>query len=186
MTIIKRCAIGILSLSFLLVPAFVLTANEGGHGSGIDQIIAEIEQTQGVDTISEINPDRVSPKLLEELGDAVMGIMISDEQQHEWMDQMMGGEGSEQLASMHRLMGYRYLQSNGDLSSGLWGPGMSGYGMMGPGMMGSWGVSSGWYGPGSPDVMAGLMTPWLCAICLVLLIAVIVLIIALVKAKRHV
>jgi len=47
MTIIKRCAIAILSLSFLLVPAFVLTANEGGHGSGIGQIIAEIEQTQG-------------------------------------------------------------------------------------------------------------------------------------------
>jgi hypothetical protein len=47
------------------------------------------------------------------------------------MDGMMGGEGSQSLASAHRWMGYRYLTdgSEYDYRGGRMG-------MMGPGMMG--------------------------------------------------
>ncbi len=49
-------------------------------------IINEIRQNQGVGSITLIDPDLISPALLEKLGDVVMGFMIADEQQHEYMD----------------------------------------------------------------------------------------------------
>lgn len=181
---IKRCMFCIFGLYLFLFPLFRLTADTEVHGRSIDQIIAEIEEKQNVDTISRINPDRVSVEHLEELGDAVMDIMLQDRQQHEWMDQMMGGDGSEQLASMHRFIGYRYLQNDGDLTSGLWGPGMPGYGMMGPGMMGSRQWNNGWYGLRGPDRISEWFIPWIVIFFLIVLIAVSVLVIVLSKSKK--
>lgn len=152
----KKIMVLILSVMFLFIGT-TLWAQEDGHGREVGVIINEIKQNQGVGTISLIDPDQISPALLEELGDAVMGLMITDEQQHEWMDQMMGGEGSDQLASTHRWIAYNYLQNDGNLST--WAPGRGGYGFMGPGMMGGW--NSNWsdgpypsynrwnYGPGN-------------------------------------
>src|SRR6056297_749630 len=54
-----------------------------------------------------------------------------NERVHSWMDRMMGGEGSESLASAHRWMGYRYLTDSSE-----YGYGRGRIGMMGPGMMG--------------------------------------------------
>jgi len=125
----------ILSVMFLIMGT-MLWAQEDGHDREAIVIINEIKQEQGVRTISQIDPDQLSPAVLEELGDAVMGLMIVDEEQHEWMDEMMGGAGSEQLAATHRWIAYNYLQNDGNL--GTWGPGMRRYGGMGPGMIGSW------------------------------------------------
>ncbi|KKK96461.1 hypothetical protein LCGC14_2662540 [marine sediment metagenome] len=71
-----------------------------------------------------------------------MSDMIPNPKQHEWMDEMMGGEGSENLSAMHRLMGYRYLSDDGGfigsmMMGGMFGSGSSGLrSMMGCGTMG--------------------------------------------------
>ena len=72
-----------------------------------------------------------------------MGSHVGDAERHEWMDEMMGGEGSESLETAHRWMAYRYL-------SGGYGPttrfGMGG--VMGGMMMNGWGLM------GDPDMMS--------------------------------
>jgi putative membrane protein len=136
-------------------------AQEKGKEPTIDDTLAQIRAEQHVATNDKINPDKVSDKLLEQLGDAVMAERFPDKRQHQWMDNMMGGEGSASLDYMHRIMGYRFLQGYGGFGSygfrrgGMMGgpyggPGLGdndppygyGYGMMGPGwgygMMGGW------------------------------------------------
>ncbi|AEV28569.1 putative membrane protein [Sphaerochaeta pleomorpha str. Grapes] len=103
-------------------------------------IVQKIMDNQGVSTIKQIDPDKVSDAQLERLGDAVMGILIPDEQQHAWMDQMMGGEGSLQLAAKHKWIAYSYLKNDGNLTSAGWGSEMLGSGMM----MSGW--NNAWYG----------------------------------------
>ncbi|MCF7929507.1 MAG: hypothetical protein K9L68_12035 [Spirochaetales bacterium] len=102
----------ILIITFILLLGSgwsALLAQVEEHGRSADVIINEIKREQSVGTIVEINPDRVDTELLEELGDAVMGLMITDETRHEWVDEMLGGESPEQLDSTHRWMGYQYL-----------------------------------------------------------------------------
>lgn len=160
----------------LLFGGTALCAQEEEHGRSADEIINEIMRKQNVDTIAEITPDRVDAETLEELGDAVMGLMIADEAQHEWMDEMMGGEGSQPLASTHRWMGYQYLQNNGNL--GDFGPGMMrGWRSRGrgPGMMG------GWYGPAG---QRGSFVPWIWILGFLLVAVVIALIISLTRRRE--
>ena len=113
-------------LSILLIAGtMLLNAQAEEHGRMSDTIINEIKRNQKVDSIGQINPDKVSTELLEELGDAIMVLMIADEEQHAVMDRMMGGEGSEQLSSTHRWLGFNYLQNEGNdglPQLGLWLP----------------------------------------------------------------
>ena len=146
--------IGVLLL-FLFIGGMALS--DGGHGRNIDEILAEIRQEQGIESDDPIDPDGVSDEYLEELGEAVMGLMHPNEREHEYMDEMMGGEGSESLEYMHRMMGYRYL-SSGFRNPGL--PMMRG-GWMGRGMMGGmpmmgWGMHHGW-GRGNYGAFPGTM-----------------------------
>lgn len=120
------------------VPVFADTGLEGEHGKPLEDVLQEIRDKQGLVPDEAIDPRKVSDEELEELGEAVMGIMHPDPRQHELMDQMMGGEGSRSLKSAHISMGYNYLAGNtGDPLSGMMGRGMMG-GMMGQGMMGGY------------------------------------------------
>ena len=177
----------------------LLLAQAEEHGRRTDAILAEIMANQQVESISRIDPDRVATELLEELGDAVMGLMIADEEQHAVMDRMMGGEESEQLTSTHRWLGYRYLQNGGNLSGMGWGPGMMGYGMMrgwaddqngyrwnqggwGPGMMGA----RGWNNRGWGYDHFGMMNwrnPWVWIPGILLLVLIVVGIVAITRRK---
>jgi len=108
-------------------------AGEEEHGKPLEVVLQEIRESQGIGEKEKIDPDKVSDEQLEELGDAVMSVMHPDPREHEWMDNMMGGEGSSTLSAMHKIMGYNYLMGS---FGGMMGPGMMGRGMMGQGMMG--------------------------------------------------
>ena len=116
------------------------------ESEGIKKVLSEIRKEQGLKEDQAVNPDKVSPKLLGELGDAVMDVMLPDKTTHEQMDNMMGGEGSASLDAMHQRMGYNYLAGY-PLGMMGWGYGAGGqrggyYGGMGS-MMGGFG---GFYG----------------------------------------
>lgn len=147
----------------LLLSAGVATLAAQSNNRDLDTIVDEILENQGVDSIENVNPDRVAPDLLEELGEAVMA-------------ERNLTRGSADLEEANRWMGYRYLRSGGNLSWMGWGPGMMGPGMVGPGMMGpgmmgfgrggtwnngSWaGPDRGPWGPSSRMWTPGMMNGW--------------------------
>ena len=96
----------------IIVLYLLLIYSEEMNIRSIDNILSDIHKEQGVKDIDKINPDKVNPQLLEELGDAVMEKMIGNHDRHEQMDQMMGGEGSTNLTAMHQRIGYNYLKGN--------------------------------------------------------------------------
>lgn len=134
-----RIYMSILIILFLVAGSLWADTGNARHSESVEAVTAEIRAELGLKAGERIDPDKVPPQLLEELGDAVMGTRHPEPEQHEWMDKMMGGEGSESLAAAHRWMGSRYL-------SGGYGPGS---GMMGGGMMSRWGMM------GNPDIPFG-------------------------------
>lgn len=122
------------AILLLVVPVFADTGHEGEHGKSLELVLQEIRARLGVKPDAEIDPRNVSDEELEELGEAVMSIMHPGPRQHELMDRMMGGEGSERLARAHRRMGYNYLTSDGYEGCFMSGR-RGGRGMMGRGMM---------------------------------------------------
>ena len=114
-------------------------ADADAHGRSIADVEEEIRQSIGIGPNETIDPDAVPDELLVELGDAVMAEHVGSDRQHEWMDEMMGGEGSASLDAAHRWMAYNYLA--GGYAGGR------GFGMMRGSMMGGdWGLM------GNPDV----------------------------------
>lgn len=111
----------------------------------VQVVLTKIRAEQDLKDTEAINPEKVSPKLLGELGDAVMDVMIGNKQAHERMDSMMGGDGSVMLENMHEQMGYRYLQG---LPIGMmgWGYGPGSKKSAYYGEMGGCGPMMGYYG----------------------------------------
>jgi hypothetical protein len=127
------------ALLLSVVPVFADTGLEGEHGRPLEDVLQEIREKQGLEPDAVIDPRKVDDVDLEELGESVMSIMHPEPRQHELMDQMMGGEGSESLKRAHIRMGYNYLASLDDGKYGWFGRRgrgrMMGRGMMGRGMM---------------------------------------------------
>lgn len=92
----------------------------------LNSTLSQLEQSQGVTSVSQLTCSKVTSDQFEALGDAVMETLHPGSA-HTYMEQMMGGEGSATLKVMHIAMGQQYL-----------GCGSSYYGMIpfGTGMMG--------------------------------------------------
>lgn len=135
------------TVAFLLVFLFALSplmADTDHDDLSVDKVIEEIMQSQGVSNEKDIDINKVSSELLEKLGDAVME-ETHPGAAHEFMDNMMGGEGSETLKQAHINMGYNYLLSITEGRDRGWGM-MGSYNMMGAGMMGGYGMMGSWGG----------------------------------------
>ena len=78
---------------------------------------------------SGVSCSNLSGAQLEEIGDYYMEQMHPGEA-HEYMDRMMGGEGSENLRQVHINIARR-IYCNEDVSVGIMGGNMMGGGMMG-------------------------------------------------------
>jgi Short C-terminal domain len=94
---------------FCFIFSLALVIPEAISNKSLDNILSEIRKEQGIKQNEKINPDKVSEKKLEELGDQLMEIMIGNHEEHERMDAMMGGDGSKSLNAMHASIAYRYL-----------------------------------------------------------------------------
>lgn len=143
----------IAALTLVLLPFGSFAAS--GHGSDLDSTVGRIMTEQGVTQRSDIDCAKVSNDDFASLGDAFMGLMHPDEQEHELMDNMMGGEGSKQLESAHILMGKRYL----DCVSGSTESAFGTYGMM-SGMMGAGPWMMNGYGGSQDYGMMGYGAGW--------------------------
>jgi len=75
---------------FILIPVSSFTDTEKRYmseqGKSVVDVLKEIRTAQGVSSNERIDPNKVSPTLLKELGDAVMDVMVPDPREHEWMD----------------------------------------------------------------------------------------------------
>lgn len=116
--------------SILSVSVTAHAGENDEHHLTIGDVLEEIRTDQNVKSNMDINPDKVSDALLEELGEAVMNVQHPDNEEHEFMDNMMGGEDSKSLEAMHKWMGYNYLRNGYRIDNYY-----RGYGMMGPMMM---------------------------------------------------
>jgi uncharacterized membrane protein len=100
----------------------------------LDDALKDIQQSQGIKPGESVDCSKVTDKQFEEVGDGFMSVVHPNRQQHDFMDRMMGGDGSQSLAYMHRMMGARYLGCyNNDDYDGYGMGNMMGYGMMGNG-----------------------------------------------------
>ncbi|MDA1169154.1 MAG: SHOCT domain-containing protein [bacterium] len=138
----------LLALILVAMPMISFAQSDNGHNRSISDVISEITASQNISSSSDTSCDDVTDDQFEELGDAVMQAMIGDDEAHKVMDNMMGGEGSESLRSMHIAMGQRYL----GCAQGTFGT----IGMMG-GMMSM--IGSNWKG-GDGFMMSNIYSPW--------------------------
>jgi len=124
----------VLSLAAMLFFNFALAAE---NELSLTDVLQKITSQQKVSRIQDINCNDISDDDFEILGNAYME-QIHPGQQHELMDQMMGGEGSVALRNTHILMGQRYLVMMGIYSGGAT---RSNDGYYGSAMMGTYGFA---------------------------------------------
>ena len=152
--------LSILISSILISPLSALAA--GDHDVSVEDVVGKIRQAQGVVQNSDIECGEISDEQFEELGEAAMSLMHPDTQEHEMMDAMMGGEGSQSLETAHIMMGQQYIGCASDSSGMLGSSGMMGNmmmgGMMGGGMMNNSPLKN-WGGGGNMMNMIGIV--WL-------------------------
>jgi uncharacterized membrane protein len=184
--------VSLIALALALLLYTGIAFGDAGHERSVEEILTEIREKLNLGSSDRIDPDRVSDGDLEELGDAVMGLMHPDTREHELMDEMMGGEGSKNLEYMHRLMGYRYLDGRFS-GTGVPGIGMSkrDWGMMnGPPMMG-WGMHGRGRGGAYrafPGSMMGGFFPfyfWMSAMWILIVVIVAVVVWLVVRSNRQ-
>lgn len=130
-------------------------ASNPSQNTELNNALQDIQKTQNVDSAARVDCSKVTDDQFEKLGDAYMGVMLPNEQQHETMDNMMGGEGSASLRQAHINMGRSYLGCWSNYNSGpVFMPMMGGLGMMsGIGASGNFYPANGMMG--WPSMMGG-------------------------------
>ena len=182
----KKMLICSIVLFFVACPFYAYApANVKGdklHGRPLEEVLGAIRQSQGIGENESIDCAKVTDEQFEELGEAFMGIMHPDPQEHALMDRIMGGEDSETLSAMHKTMGARYL---GCFRGGMFDetvPGMMGGWIMSPGRgWGRWGMMDFGYGRGMMDYGFGGIFIWV--IFLVIIVFVVYFIIHATKSR---
>ena len=149
----KVILITTLALVFVL-PS--LSFGQSNPNASFDSALNDILKSQNISQKSQIKCYKVTDEQFEKLGDGVMGFMHPDERQHELMDQMMGGEGSQSLKATHILMGERYLGCGSftNIMGGMMTNGMMG-GVMGEGRMNWQKTADNWGMMGMGGMMSG-------------------------------
>jgi len=115
----------------LMASAIFMSPAFAADEPSLSQSLSDIMASQQVSQASDILCNTVTDDQFAELGDAFMATRHPDAREHEYMDTMMGGEGSDSLRAAHISMGQAYLGCGVD--------GNTKYGMMGSsfgGMMG--------------------------------------------------
>ena len=98
-------------LVFALVAAGILlgvVVKACGVGD-MDTVMGELFFEQKITEIEQINCNQVSLEQYLQVGEAYIGVMVPNKGQHELMDKMMGGEGSDSLKNYQVYMGKQYL-----------------------------------------------------------------------------
>lgn len=148
-----------LSIIFMVLPMVVFA-----DGKDLTSLMNEIKNNQGIQNIEEVDCSKISDEQFEEAGEALMALTHPRKEEHELIEQMMGGEGSASLKAMRVLMGKKYLGCFEDgYRGGMMGwEGMTGMAPMMSGMMGWRGGSfpSETFGKWSGYSMMGGYSPW--------------------------
>jgi len=107
------------------------TATQVTENQEMKDVLLSIYTSQNITTAGEVDCSQITDGQFDELGDAYMGTMLPNKQQHETMDTMMGGEGSASLGQAHINMGRSYLGCWSDYNGGpVYMPMMVGIGTM--------------------------------------------------------
>ncbi len=126
-------------------------------GTSVSGAMKAIRDAQKVSHDTRINPDKVSESLLARLGAAVMNRWLPNQRQRRWLDDMLGGPGSNGLQDLRMIIGYNYLTRGIEGRHGH--PGYGGWGMTGPG--GRYGTHGPGFGlPGPYGRGYGMMGRW--------------------------
>ena len=104
-----------LLLIFISLASYADMEKEDNHNVAIEKVLEELRLAQNIDSNEAIALDKVSEEQLARLGEAVIFLMYPDPREHKYWDNVMGGEGSENLQEMHKWMGYRYIKSGFNL-----------------------------------------------------------------------
>lgn len=92
----------------------------------LDTMVNNLLKSQNVSSVNQLDCQKVSNDQLEKLGDAWMDVVIPNESEHQAMDNMMGGEGSQSLTNAHIGMAENYLGCSTGNANDSWMPMMFG------------------------------------------------------------
>jgi len=104
----KKIFLPLLVLS-LILPITPILAHGNQESKTTNVIVQDILTDQNITNQKSISCSNIDNHTFEELGDAVMSERHPDLKIHEYMDNMMGGEGSQTLKDSHIIMGKEYL-----------------------------------------------------------------------------